>query len=349
MTVTVDDLYGDGTESDPYRITTIEELQAIPDDSDSYFKQTEDIDASETKNWDDRAGFNPIGNHMTEFFSGIYDGNGHIIEGLYIDEDERDVNPEDVTRQDTGLFRINGGILRDIHLRDIFVRNTKFTNPTGGLVGFCSNMDGNKVENAVEKCSITGTVIGGKSVVSGIVGENLHYMEQCYFEGKVENISDDNRAYGITPSTLLIGDQDGPILLDCYANCEVKAGGDGALLTSGYHDEISRCYGVGSIECNRDKSNVDTKSAHGAISTSRDDMNNQDCYAIIEDSEDSSNGGWLSSLFGLGSSSPDVKTTQAIERSDAIGESAVDAFDKFDFDTTWEARSNDFPTLQNVR
>ncbi len=84
---------GDGTETNPYQIETLDdllELSTTPSDwpNELYFSQTADIDASETQNWNDGAGFCPIGDFLDEDdarrFSGTYDGQGHRIDMLFI-------------------------------------------------------------------------------------------------------------------------------------------------------------------------------------------------------------------------------------------------------------------------
>ncbi len=59
---------GSGTGEDPYQIETVEQLQAIADmvNLDKHFILIADIDASETENWDNGKGFNPIGSWSSD-------------------------------------------------------------------------------------------------------------------------------------------------------------------------------------------------------------------------------------------------------------------------------------------
>lgn len=77
---------GSGTELDPYRITTVPELQWIGTDGplDSHYVVVNDIDASTTAMWDNGAGFIAIGTFLNGF-RGSFDGQGHTISGLVID------------------------------------------------------------------------------------------------------------------------------------------------------------------------------------------------------------------------------------------------------------------------
>ncbi|SVC66287.1 uncharacterized protein METZ01_LOCUS319141, partial [marine metagenome] len=77
---------GDGSSDDPYQIDTLNNLYWITQNSgewSAHYIQTSDIDASSSSNWDSNAGFTPIGNSSTRF-TGSYDGDGHIIDSLFI-------------------------------------------------------------------------------------------------------------------------------------------------------------------------------------------------------------------------------------------------------------------------
>ena len=83
-TVTAQFAGGDGSKEEPYHIETVEQLQEIRNHTDKHFIQIANIDASDTENWNDGEGFEPIGD-VTVKFIGSYDGSGYEISGLYID------------------------------------------------------------------------------------------------------------------------------------------------------------------------------------------------------------------------------------------------------------------------
>ena len=66
-------------------IASIEDLQKIGNDEayplDGDYVLTQDIDASETVDWNGGEGFEPIGSEDTPF-TGVFDGRGHVIDGL---------------------------------------------------------------------------------------------------------------------------------------------------------------------------------------------------------------------------------------------------------------------------
>jgi len=73
-------------------IATIEDLQKIGNDSaypmTGSYVLTQDIDASATATWNSGAGFDPIGDDDNPF-TGILDGQGHVIFGLVINHPEK--------------------------------------------------------------------------------------------------------------------------------------------------------------------------------------------------------------------------------------------------------------------
>ncbi|MEX0722100.1 MAG: GLUG motif-containing protein [Balneolaceae bacterium] len=113
---------GSGTEENPYKISTVEELQEIRNHPNDYFIQTNNIDASVTENWNAGEGFIPIGDDVVKF-SGSYEGNNFKISNLYINLDQWYV----------GLFgRVEEGEIKNLFLEEV---NIFGGNNTGALVG----------------------------------------------------------------------------------------------------------------------------------------------------------------------------------------------------------------------
>ena len=77
---------GSGTAEDPYQIEKVEQLQDVGQEEyrSSHFILVADIDASETADWNDGKGFEPLR------FDGNFDGDGHVITGLTIDRAQED-------------------------------------------------------------------------------------------------------------------------------------------------------------------------------------------------------------------------------------------------------------------
>jgi len=173
---------GSGTSDSPYLIATLNNLYWLTQNTsfwNKYFKQTADIDASSTSSWNAGAGFSPIGNSTIQF-TGTYDGNGHIIDGLYINRNSTTriglfgstwgaeiKNIGLVNVQIVGLFAV-GGIV-GYNYGSSTVSNSYSTgsvngnNSVGGLVGY--NYSGSSVSNSYSRASVNGGIFAG-----GLVG-----------------------------------------------------------------------------------------------------------------------------------------------------------------------------------
>ena len=74
---------GSGTPGDPFQISTCQQLQDISQNLTASYELINAIDCSDTKNWNNGAGFIPVGT-ITSGFSGSLNGNNHVITNLYI-------------------------------------------------------------------------------------------------------------------------------------------------------------------------------------------------------------------------------------------------------------------------
>ncbi|MGQ1947066.1 GLUG motif-containing protein, partial [Geofilum sp. OHC36d9] len=157
-TITVTSLSGQGTVSHPFKITSLDELRMLSEtsslwDESYYFEQTADIDASETRNWDDGAGFSPIGNRTTQF-TGNYNGHGYSIDGLTINRSSTNY---------VGLFGYaSGASIDSLGLTNVYIQGYYYV---GGLVGF--NSSTSQVNNSYSTGSVSGSSYAG-----GLIGYN---------------------------------------------------------------------------------------------------------------------------------------------------------------------------------
>ncbi len=155
---------GLGTSENPYQIANLENLRWLSttlsawgaEDNLVYYIQTEDIDATDTRNWNDGAGFSPIGDYLdyspTRKFIGSYDGQNHTISNLYINRSNQPY---------IGLFGfIKTGTISNLGIIDNMTTGSTYV---GGLVGHCF------WESTIENSYSTGRV-SGFSNVGGLVG-----------------------------------------------------------------------------------------------------------------------------------------------------------------------------------
>ena len=145
---------GDGSESNPYQIATLDNLYWLSQDTtvwDDYFIQTEDINASATSEWNSGLGFDMIGNDSVAF-KGNYNGQSFTINGLVINRPNESY---------VAFFKktVNGTIVKNLGLTNFTITGLE---RVGGLFTNCLA--------EVSNCYTTGTITAnqeGKSVVGG--------------------------------------------------------------------------------------------------------------------------------------------------------------------------------------
>lgn len=169
---------GSGTELDPYIITNVNQLQEMNDNLEAWYELNNNINASDTRNWNGGNGFLPVGNNINKF-EGHFDGKEHTITGLFIDRRTteyvglfgyvystatiKDVTLEDLDikgkRYTGGLVGVNHGDITNSHVVGYI---TGYYYQTGGLTGIHGTGD-------INNSSFTGTVVG-VGTVGGLAG-----------------------------------------------------------------------------------------------------------------------------------------------------------------------------------
>ncbi len=185
------DLTGSGSYSDPFIISSLEEFKILSEDNffwhnNFFIKQTADIDASGTLNWNNNEGFSPIGNTTTPF-EGTYLGNGKVIDGLTI-------NCPDSSN--VGMFGIIGGngSVQDFGLTNANISGDK---KVGVLVGYIYSYQGR-----IKNCLATGNVSGNDDVglLAGsynlVPDDTYSLIMNCYTKGNVTRTSGTGTNFG---------------------------------------------------------------------------------------------------------------------------------------------------------
>ncbi|MCF7912099.1 MAG: PKD domain-containing protein [Candidatus Cloacimonetes bacterium] len=219
---------GSGTEIDPYQMMSLDNLLWLSTTqtawvSSSYFIQIQDIDATDTQNWNDGAGFSPIGLDINNPFSGNYSGNNHIIDGLYINRSGID---------NLGLF----GYTTEAFIEATGVTNVVFSGGAGvgGLVGWNNT-------SVISRCFTSGNVNGTSFNIGGLVGKNVASMISASYS--TCNVSG-NDSVGC-----LVGVNQSSTISDCFASGDVMGVSDGGGLVglNFFSGTISDCYAIGSV------------------------------------------------------------------------------------------------------
>jgi len=197
---------GEGTQDEPYLITNIEELNWIRNDLDAYYELQNDIDASETEDWDGGNGWDPIGEYEPAApFTGYFDGQGYEIKNLYMDRADEDV---------LGLFvkLDGGGEVKDLGLVDVDMVGLSGVGALAGLTREDAHIENSYVEG--------GSVVGvddSDFSVGGFVGQHQGIITDCYASVSVSG-----------PNLLHVGGLVGlhiGTIMNSYAAGQVDGGG----------------------------------------------------------------------------------------------------------------------------
>ena len=190
---------GDGTENNPYQLSTpthLTELQVAVDGGNSFsgkhFILTNDIDFAGYDNDSNpnNGNFNPIGEfgeYSQSPFSGNLDGRGHAIKNLSIKENDDSV---------LGLFSyVYEANIENLHLKEINMEGQL----TSGLSAYAMN-------STISQVTVKGDLIGG--AVGGIItGSQFSNIEDSSFEGTIK--SNEMQTGGIAGATI------GSTIQDC--------------------------------------------------------------------------------------------------------------------------------------
>ena len=220
---------GLGTEVDPYHVSTVEQLQEMRNHLDKHFIQIADIDASETVNWNDGMGFEPIGDDYLPF-TGSYDGGEYIISRLSI-------NLRDI-KVYVGLFGYaKKSELRSVKLEDISISGLW---EVGGLVGY---NEGGTIINSTVSGSLSGS-----SNIGGLVGSSARGGE-IFGSSALSKITGEGHVGG------LVGYNES-IISNSYANFEITSDGFavGGISGSNFRGKLINTHAIGVV--NGQSSNV---------------------------------------------------------------------------------------------
>ncbi len=209
---------GMGTQEDPYQIKRLCQLQDVRSNPGAYYGLVKTIDASETKDWNEGAGFEPIAS-----FSGSFvNESNYVISSLTISRS---------TESNVGLFSV---LAEGATIRDVILVGSRMTglNGVGLLVGYSLGV--------IEGCSATGSVSGVKNV-GGLVGSNHGFINNSYVTGSVSGSGDNVGG--------LVGGSHG-FISNSYATGSVSGGSDNVGGLAGNNGEgasISRSYAASTV------------------------------------------------------------------------------------------------------
>ncbi|MEP0007522.1 MAG: T9SS type A sorting domain-containing protein [Balneola sp.] len=185
-------LFGEGTQENPYHISSADELNNVRYLITAHFIQTKDIDL-DTTGFNTGSGWEPIGTNTSgKEFSGTFNGNGFTISNLFIDRSSTNFN---------GLFgATKNAVLKNIALENVNITGDEYTgalvginyseirnsystgsvsgyNHTGGLAGAVETWDGSTglVTNSYSHATVSGSNYGASSLVGRLISGTIEY------------------------------------------------------------------------------------------------------------------------------------------------------------------------------
>jgi hypothetical protein len=225
---------GSGQPGTPYLIKTPDDLNSIgldENDWDKHFKMIADINLIDYK----ESNFNIIGrwvywgNSDNRPFTGVFDGNDHVISNFSYD---------DAGRDSIGLFGYiygNDAVIKDLKLLEPNVRGDIHIGALAGSFEYAT----------ISGCGIEGGGISGNECVGGMVGYSKGVISKCYASSNVSGVG--WIVGGLCGLNELGSDISGSII-DSYATGNVTGSDYYTGGLCGYNGgDVNNCYATGSV------------------------------------------------------------------------------------------------------
>ena len=192
--------------------------------------------------------------YLTGWYTGIFDGNGHSISGLYVNRDESD-DVDDRFKVGIGLFGYYSGLTRNLSVLDSYMRGES---SVGGIIGYIGYNKTGTVQNCYSAATVWGIdSIGGICGASGGISkiENCYNMGNICGETEVGGICGDN--YAIIKNCYNVGSVKG----------EMNVGGITGVNTkrNNVEEEITDCYNRGNVTGDRSVGGISGYDRYGLI------------------------------------------------------------------------------------
>ncbi|QGY44467.1 T9SS type A sorting domain-containing protein [Maribellus comscasis] len=365
---------GDGTVDNPWQIATISQLNSVRNNPGDYFELINDLDftGSIYDSINSTTGWSPIGdpNESSTFFSGYFNGKGHVISGLYINQP----NTEYI-----GLF----SYIKDaIKIDSVIIEDCNITGKerVGGLIGRCEYTE-------VSNCYISGKITG-EAYVGGLVGQSQYQTLSNSFsnvEITGESISSAGGIVGlgyeaifrncsstgnITMQTSgnaggLLGAALNCEISNCYSNINIISGSIlGGLIGSAEGSTISDCYATGNIFRPESLPADDHSNTGGFIGEIIESTSVTGCYSTGVVTGNNSSGGFIGYIDPTSTIANSYFNSESSGREKGIGENKNNqsvtalttaqmkqqsSFQGFDFSSVWTINDGvTFPCFNNL-
>lgn len=357
------DLQGDGSETNPYKISTVDDLVRLARRvnggekfTGKYVQQTADINFADLK-----SRYYPVGSDATNCFDGTYDGNGKVI---------RNMNIERGSSQYSGLF---GYVGANGHITGVNIVNGRISTSgkyNGLIAGYClgriDNVSTNGLINSTTEynggvagysCSVRDSrfigQISGMASTGGITGE-LHWdtIANCHVSANIQSSIPNTIGHsvgGIAGSVYGSSSSGKGLVSGCYflgsMTDNTGYAHQGCIAgTIGENASATRCIAVGVMTTNVTKSSI---GSCGGLVGSLSGGGLSDCYSStsIQGPKESTKVG---GLIGLGSVSKSFKPE--VRNCIATGQVRIQgiAAPELALHGTLSATSGVYPTFSNT-
>jgi hypothetical protein len=212
-----------GSAENPYLISNLANLRWLSETRSVwgsetqryYFKQTAEIDAAETRNWNEGRGFSPIGEmkipetfnggdeidhekllylHFTSAFWGTYDGGSYPIRNVFMSQ------TGDVEKSFIGFF----GTIKNAEIKSVRLENILYivdNTVVGSLCHYAyqSNFSNSTVSGTIIMKDPSKPIEFRGSSASGFVADSIKStIDKCFSEVNIINVGDStNKSYGM--------------------------------------------------------------------------------------------------------------------------------------------------------
>jgi len=342
---------GDGTSSNPYEVSSADELRCVGDDHanasdvgdslESDYVLVSDVDVSGST-------FEPVANFNNPF-NGTFDGDGYGVTGLTVDRQNS---------FDSGLFGVVGeeGRVENVTVEDVDVSGMTWA---GGLVGTnkgtvtnshatgeVSATDGAGVlvglnPGTVEDSYATGEA-SAVNISGGLVGRNEGEVARSYAEGRAEG--------GYLVGGLVGSNEE--VITESYADTTVSGTRSdsfdlGGLVGTNF-GEVNESYARGDVGGGRfagglvgsSDGTIEESYATGEVSGTDSgglvgDLNFRSSASVVRDSYWDEDNTTKSDLAGRLNDNPTVENSEGLTTDEMKGRSAKGNMSGFDFSGTW--------------
>ncbi len=344
--------FGAGTTENPYQVTSCLQLQQMDTAPQATYDLQNNIDCSDTQNWNDGRGFNPVQ------FSGVLNGHGHGIQSLTINRPTEPV---------AGLFNYLDGQVYSLHLDGGSITGDFAVGSIAGVAGntqvvgvsssasvYSNDSNQNQLDALgglfgyvqdliIQKSSFTGTASSnGETVVGGLIGEvdggaqisdsfSNANMEGFATGGLIGYINGDTDGVSIT-RTYSAGQLFGYVVAGGFVSASTENGGPSAASTI-----ISSSFSVATLY----SANAPVGGIYGYL-----DLTNPQFNSVYYDVTATGNGNCVAAL-----GDPEGCTPVNIDGTDSsryinTSDPSIGPLGDFDFSTVWSIADGMYPQLQ---